>query len=263
MKRSRKWTLLIAAAYALVAPSVGAFIGSVTTVDQVPVELIPTCFGERATIVGVELGTEDQYADWEVAGVDVQANEDEAFLGTTGHDVIVALVSTNSGGIISDPAPASSNPETLPTAGDSICMKNGKADDVVYASKFQADKISTGPGQDDIYTGGGADIVRAGGGEDFIWLQSPGEGNRQKVFGGGGIDHVYAGKNPDGRGIFFNGGPGDDDMIHPCPRPFGPEVRFAGETASLREFDIVKVESIRDEPPDKAVDPCAYQSKSL
>ncbi len=219
---------------------------------------IPTCGGERATHVLVGFHPEDAepYQSWADAGVSVVTEPDGALLGTTDHDVLVALVSTFGGGIISDPFPASDNPDTLPTAGDTICA--GAADDVIYASRGKRDVIFSGGGQDDIYAGGGGDLVKAGAGTDFIWGFKTGPNQTQHLYGGSGQDHFYVGAG-EGR-VVVDGGPsptdvnGGGDHIHPCP------INSPGQDIDATNIEYIGPESAFTNDPNN---PCTYQQRSL
>lgn len=232
-------------------------IGVPVTTDPGP---IPTCNGERATHVLVEFGTAHLYGAWEEAGVDVQANEDDLLRGTVGHDVLVALVATDDGGIVSDPFPASHNPDNLPTAGDTICARgtDQHGSDVIYASIGQPDWIDTGAGSDDIYAGGGGDIVYAGPGTDFIWGYQTGDGVTQRIFGGRGQDHNYVGAGTGTVRVRGGAAPADvlggGDHVHPCGRV--SDIVRSG-------IEYVGTETALGLPPQDAADPCAYQFRNF
>lgn len=214
------------------------------------------------------------YQPWADAGVNLYVNED-AFLGpgTLGHDVLVALVSTNHGGFVSD---NSRDLGIRPDAGDSMCAQNGVSDDVVYAARFKGDYISTGAGSDDIYAGGGEDVIRAGAGVDFIWGYNVAAGETQKIFSGGGQDHHYVGRGggdvevtagKPGQAVCPHHGPcAPGDHIHECPNDPDTVVDTGLEAKNFHDIYTTGIEywgpeALLGNPA--PFDPCAYGQKDL
>lgn len=230
---------------------------------------VPVCNGEQATHVLVAQTETVQsseiaeavapYQEWADQGVVVVANQDAALRGTPGHDVLVALVSTNSGGFFGLIGAPSKN--SSPTAGDFMCSGVPGADDIYYGTRGFGDVIlDTGGGSDDIYLGGGdGDLVRAGAGIDFIWGFKVLAGHTQRIFGGPDLDHNYVGA---GRGsVIVDGEDGGDpsqagggDHIHPCKN-------LQGITAI--DIEYIGTEVGLGKPPNEAADPCAYQFRNF
>ena len=261
---------------------------------------IPTCNGEQATIVGVAQGTDSDYDAWAAQGVDIQSNEDELFVGTTGHDVMVALVSTNSGGLVSDPFPASPTNQ-VPTDGDSMCSFLTKADDVYYASRGRGDFIFDAGGSDDYYLGGckldgegvpgdracdtmidigppGSLAGEFSSDSDSTWTFFVPKGRTTRLTETEAMNHNYVGLGP-GK-VVVDGGdcllrtasgslvscvgrvPFDGVHVHPCPRT-EVAVDFGLEIKKFQGITAINIEYFGPEPIEVAIDPCAYQATSL
>lgn len=235
-------------------------LGAHVAVDTMAVDPgpIPTCFKEQATHVLVEwkgnaADSLAPYQAWIAAGVSVQANDDELLLGTEGHDVLVALVETHSGGFVSNPAPASS--QNPPAAGDFACSFLVDADDIYYMNKGRGDKVFDASGSDDYYLGGceldgkgspgdrrcdlmidkGEGGVYTGdfrGHSDAVWTHFVPAGRTTVLREGPAQTHNYAGRGP-GKVIIYGGDcfvhvdhvrvpcegnvKADGDHVHPCP----------------------------------------------
>lgn len=217
---------------------------------------IPVCNGEQATAVLVKFGTASDYSAWEAQGVDVQEQSDNLLRGTVGHDVLVSLVSTNSGGFASDPFPGSSTNQ-VPVEGDFVCSFLENSDDVYYLSKGRSDWVYDAGGSDDYYLGGcllegdgvegdrGCDVLYDMGapgpnsrvsnvdGRDQIWGFTVPAGRRQRIYNADSWGHIYVGRGPgkvsvDGGRCFVGSSSAPDvpcsgidaqvgDHVHPCP----------------------------------------------
>lgn len=198
-------------------------------------EVVPTCFGEEATLVATQLG--------------------EPFRGTPGPDVIVARPGTRvralagddlvcgskfvSGGsgddLISYAGRAAVGSSRLhgDTGDDRIefdssmraTIKGGDGDDVIRTSLDSRVRVLGMDGDDVVATGGWASIVDGGDGNDVI-RGGPGS---DLLLGGDGADFIKGGDSPDS----LSGGAGSDDLFGQAGNDFfeggwGVDVATAG-----------------------------------
>lgn len=260
---------------------------------------IPECNGEQATRVLVEFGHEADYAAWAAQGVRVQTNLDNVLKGTPGHDVLVSLVETQTGGFYNK-AHYQSQKINPATAGDFMCSYLVGSDDAYYATPGYSDFIFDADGGDNYFLGGcrlegegspgdrGCDVMISEGhagsnddGRDQVWGGFVPKGRVQVFTEGIAWAHNYVGAGP-GKVIIHGGGcevrsggsfvdcvgnvPAGGDHVHPCPvgqisPTFLPDGRpFASHGLVLDGIEYVGDESEFTDDPN---DPCAYQQKTL
>lgn len=275
-----------------------------TVVEPIPASLIPFCNGERATHVLVKwLGSRAEsrapYQEWIDAGVDVQANSDKALVGTEGHDVLVSLVGTNSGGFVSNKAPAG---PLDATAGDFACSFLPHSDDIYYMTRGRGDFVFDAGGSDDYYMGGcqldgvgspgdrkcdvmidkGQGGVYDGtfhGTSDAAWAMTVPKGRVTVFKEGPGQTHNYVGGG-DGKVKVYGGGcrvkidgvfvscvghvPGNGDHIHPCGGDqdivtIPDGSQYTRDGITSIGIEFIGPESALGLKPVDQANPCAYQ----
>lgn len=245
---------------------------------------IAVCHGETATHVLVEPGTVGDYAAWAQAGVAIlqePSGGDPILKGTAGHDVLVSLVSTNSGGIVGGPNNSKRPEDGGPTAGDTMCgLATGPGKNLYYGTRFP-DVIVDADGESDIYAGGCkylgpgtdspdddfCDVVYGNGGTDRVWGYAVPKGRTQVIYDGSEQDHNYVGRGGGAVEVYGGSSPSDvnggGDHIHPCPdEPAVIDVGLEIKTyKSITGYDVEYFGPASTFGDDN--DPCAYLPKSL
>ena len=158
----------------LVALVVGSVL--VASPSNAGAQVIPTCDGKRATIIGTD-------------GHDILIGTrfDDVIVGARGNDQIIGK-----GG-----------QDTICAGPGSDVVRGGWGDDLIFGGDG-ADTIRGGPGADEIYGENGKDLIMGGLGRDGVF----GGKGQDQLRGGPGADVVVGGPGRDG----LRGGPHADEL---------------------------------------------------